>query len=237
MTTANAPGRLADQLYEEILAWIVRGAVRPGEKLPSETALGQQFNVSRPVVREALSRLQADGVVNCRRGSGSYVQHRPKREFFDLAPIGGIADLMRCFEYRVAVEAAAAALAATRRTAQDLQAIGEALQGMADAIEHGRVGTEADIQFHQAIAAATKNRLFESTLASLADYTLAGINVARNLSLRANKQQLLRVQQEHQRIFDAIVAQDADAARDAMQTHLSNARIRILSDSVEPREE
>jgi DNA-binding FadR family transcriptional regulator len=71
-------------------------------------------------------------------------------------------------------------------------------------------------------------------MAALADYTFAGINVARNLSLRADAKRLQLVQEEHMAIFKAIEDQDGEAARNAMRAHISNARIRILSDSVEP---
>src|SRR5258707_7178535 len=70
--------KLADQLYEQILDRIVGGGLAIGGKLPSESQLGELFGVSRPVVREALSRLQADGVVMSRHGSGSHVPPRPQ---------------------------------------------------------------------------------------------------------------------------------------------------------------
>jgi DNA-binding FadR family transcriptional regulator len=233
-TTASPNYKLADKLYEEILGWIAEGAVPEGGKLPSETSLAKKFEVSRPVVREALSRLHADGIIVTKQGSGSYVQRHPQKEFFDLAPIGGIADLMRCFEYRIALEGEAAALAAQRRTSEDLAEIKHALDDLNTIMAQGAVGTDADIRFHNAIATASKNHLFVSTMAALADYTFAGINVARNLSLRADAKRLQLVQEEHMAIFKAIEDQDGEAARNAMRAHISNARIRILSDSVEP---
>jgi DNA-binding FadR family transcriptional regulator len=230
-------GKLADKLYEQLLSWITYEKFKEGSKLPTEDQLSKEFGVSRPVVREALSRLRSDGIIVSRHGSGSYVQRRPKKEFFDFAPIGGVADLMRCFEYRIALEGEAAWLAATRRSTSDLKEMRSALLEMDRAIESHIVAVDADIKFHNAIAAATRNELFVSTMASLAEYMFAGMNVARSLSLRLDVARLQLVQQEHTAIFDAIEARDPGAAREAMRVHIANARIRILSDSVEPPSE
>lgn len=229
------PLKFADQLYEDILGTIVDGKLPEGKRLPAETELAAAFGVSRPVVREALSRLRADGVIVSRRGSGSFVQRRPSREFLSLAPIGGIADLMRCFEFRIAVEGEAAALAATRRTDEDLAELAAALVELGDAIEQRSVGTQADLRFHRAIAVASRNRLFFSTLMSLSDAVFQGISVARRLTLRASRRRLLTVQAEHRRVYEAIRNEDAGGARRAVRQHIENARARILSEAAEPR--
>src|SRR3546814_2482151 len=92
-------------------------------RLPSEKELAASFQVSRPIVREALSRLRSDGILVSRHGSGSYIQHQPNRALFDVAPTGSIAGLMRTFEFRLALECEAAALAAMRRAIQDVSHI------------------------------------------------------------------------------------------------------------------
>jgi GntR family transcriptional regulator, transcriptional repressor for pyruvate dehydrogenase complex len=235
--TKIVPLKFADQLYEEIMAAIVNGKLPEGKKLPSEIKLAASFGVSRPVVREALSRLRADGVVLSRRGSGSYVQRKPSSQLLSLAPIGGIADLMRCFEFRVALEGEAAALAANRRTEDDLAEINAALDDLEDAIAHNRVGTNADMRFHNAIAAASKNKLFTMTLKTLADVIFQSVTVARQLTLQASTKRLLTVQAEHYRIFEAIRNEDANGARKAVRLHLENARARVLSDTTEPSPE
>lgn len=227
-------GKLADRLYEDLLGWITHQAIRIGTRLPSEERLAKQFGVSRPVVREALLRLRSDGIIISRHGSGSYVQKRPKKEFFDFAPLGTIADLMRTFEYRIALEGEAAWLAARRRTNADIKAITEALHAMDEAATSHAVAADADVRFHRAIAIATRNDLFVSTMNTLAENILAGMNVTRNLSLQLNRTRLELVQREHQAILSAIEAQDPAAAREAMRTHITNARNRALTDSVEP---
>jgi DNA-binding FadR family transcriptional regulator len=197
--------------------------------------MAEAYAVSRPVVREALSRLRADGMIVSRHGSGSYVQRKPSKALLSLAPIGGMADLMRCYEFRIALEGEAASLAAARRTNADLKAISDAFQAMSRAVKAGELGAEADIEFHNAIAAATKNKVFESAMDALAAHTLQGITVTRNLSLRIGRRRLETVQAEHKLILEAIREGNPDDARDAMRNHIDNARNRILVESVEPQ--
>ena len=222
--------RLADQLYEEILNQIVAGSLPTGARLPSESQLGQLFGVSRPVIREAISRLQADGLVVTRHGAGTFVQRQPKKEFLRLAPIGSIADLMRCYEYRIALEGEAAALAAVRRTPEALAEIEAALTALEGVIARGEVGAEADNRFHVAIAKASQNELFQQSLDALSSHIFAGMTVARNLSLGHSRARLVLVQDEHRRIVDAIRAGDGEAARRVMRQHIDNARARMLGD-------
>jgi GntR family transcriptional regulator, transcriptional repressor for pyruvate dehydrogenase complex len=231
--TPLRPVKLADRVYEQILEQIVGGQYPEGARLPSEAQLALAFSVSRPIVRDALARLNADGVILSRHGSGSYVQRRPHREILHLAPIGGMADLMRCFEFRIALEGESAYLAAARRTDADLAAMATALAAFDAVIERAQLGSEPDIAFHNAIAAASRNKLFESTMETVAAHTFAGMNLSRKLTLRSHKR-LLLVQAEHARIFGAIKAEDAEGARAAMRAHIEAARTRVLSDSTEP---
>ncbi len=226
--------RLGDQLYEKILDRIVSGALPEGEKLPSESQLCELFGVSRPVVREALSRLQADGVVVSRHGSGSFVQRRPNQAFSLLAPTGDVADLMRCMEYRTALEGEAAYLAAHRRSDADLQRMAHALAELDKVIASGEVGAEADRNFHMAIAGAAQNRYFVHNMEAIVEQTIKGMDLARKLSLRQSAKRLALVQAEHLRIYNAIEAEDAEEARNAMRAHITNARHRILTNSAEP---
>lgn len=225
---------LADEAYEKLLALLTSGRVDEGGRLPSEPTLALQLGVSRPVVREALSRLRADGVVVSRHGSGTYVQKRPDAALVTLTPQGGLADLLRAFELRVGLEGEAAALAAERRSRRDIAEVRRTLAELSRAVSRGTLGADSDLQFHLAVARSSHNPLFEVTLKSLVRPIFDGMKVARGLSLRRSRQRLELVQSEHQAIFTAIVDEDPDAARTAMRTHISNARVRILSDSAEP---
>jgi GntR family transcriptional repressor for pyruvate dehydrogenase complex len=228
------PSRLPDRIYEQILEQIVSGKFAVGVRLPSENQFASDYGVSRAVIREALSRLLADGVVATRQGAGTFVQCKPGREFLRLAPIGGIADLMRCFEFRIALEGEAAYLAAQRRTDENLTMLDEAFLKLDQANLAGEVGVELDINFHVAIARASRNQLFVQTLDALAIHTFNGMNITRNLSLTRNRRRLLLVQEEHHRILEAIRAGDEESARREMRTHIDNARHRALGDSAEP---
>jgi DNA-binding FadR family transcriptional regulator len=232
--TPPRQAKLGDYLYEQIFSQIASGKLGEGTRLPTESELAKAFKVSRPVVREALSRLRADGVIVSRRGSGSYVQRRPSQEVLRIAPIGTLADLMRCFEFRAALESESAALAAQRRTDRDLIEIEAVLHELDLIIERKELGVEADFRFHSAIAKASKNPLFFDTFNALVSNIFQAINVSRKLSLRVSTERMLIVQNEHTQIFQAIKEENPQKAREAMRKHLDNARTRVLTDSTEP---
>lgn len=220
--------RLADQLYEQILRRIVAGQLSEGDRLPSEMELSRSFQVSRPVVREALMRLRADGLVAARKGSGTYVRRCPAPDFMDLAPGGSIADLFRCWELRIPVECEAAFLAAQRRTSADLRAIEGALKEFEGLLTTLASGSDADLRFHRAVAAASGNQLFVSVLDTMHDSIDQGMKLAHRLSWTDNKDRLRVLLDEHLPIFEAIAARDSEAAREAMRHHVENSRDRIL---------
>src|SRR6202047_1915870 len=190
------PSRLPDRIYEQILEQIVSGKFSIGDRLPSENQIATEHKVSRAVVREALSRLLADGVVVTRQGAGTFVHRKPGREFLRLAPIGGIADLMRCFEFRIALEGETAYLAAQRRTEDNIAAINETFERLNEANKVGEVAVQLDIAFHKAIARSSRNQLFVQTLEALDLHIFNGMNITRNLSLTHNRKRLQLVQEE-----------------------------------------
>lgn len=220
--------KLCDWLYGQILDRILRGEYPPESRLPSEMLLGEEFNVSRPVVREALARLREDDLVQSRRGSGTFVQRKPQLALARFAPLQSIADVQRCFEFRIGLEERAAALAAERRDRAQLAAIDEALSGMARAIGCGEVGHDADFAFHLAVAEASGNRYFPDVLGMLRSHIDFGMQLARTLSMHRSAERMWRVQEEHGVIADAIRGRDATRAATAMASHIRNARQRIF---------
>lgn len=226
--------RLADQLYEQVLQGIVSGEYAEGTRLPSENQLSEALGVSRPVVREALFRLQVDGLVVARQGSGTYVQRRPSAEFFQHAPAGAVAEVLRFFELRIALEGEAAFHAAQRRTDSDLSRIRASNKRLEAVIKAGEVGVQEDIDLHEAIALATHNDLFLETLRHLTTLFDASLRLTRGLSLRKNASRQRLVQDEHAAIVFAIAEGNADSARTAMRHHIDNARIRLVSGNQEP---
>jgi GntR family transcriptional repressor for pyruvate dehydrogenase complex len=224
--TIVRPAALSEQVQRELQASI--RALRPGARLPTERALCERFAVSRPVVREAIARLKADGVVETRQGAGAFVPARPVRLSFRFTTDGAVGreDLRHIMELRVAVEVAAAELAAQRRTASDLAAIDEALDAMTVAIRTRTDGSEADDRFHAAIAAATKN----PHLGRFVGFLRHQFGVTRRPTWSADgyaSGQPGRAQREHARIFAAIRAGNSRAARAAAFAHLMSSAKRL----------
>ncbi|HEX2137820.1 MAG TPA: FadR/GntR family transcriptional regulator [Microvirga sp.] len=215
-------------IYDRIFGLIVSGEFAENARLPSEIELSRRFGASRPVIREALARLRDDGLIVSRQGSGSYVRQRPDTAVLRFVPVGSIADIQRCFEFRVGLEGAAAALAAERREVDDLAAIRDAYEALEACIRTGELGVNADARFHESIARATHNHYYVSVQVSLQPHIAFGMNLTRNLSLLRSEARLRLVQDEHAAILAAIEARDPASARAAMETHIENARRRMF---------
>jgi DNA-binding FadR family transcriptional regulator len=225
--------RLADRLSERMAALIESGEFPEGARLPAECDLASRFGVSRPVIREALSRLRVAGVVTSRRGSGSYVQRRAHwvREApgaVGFAPFTSLAQLRKCYQFRVSIEGDAAYYAATNRTPDMLAVMRDALDRMEKAVAEGVVGMSPDIEFHFAVARASENEFFEAVLHSMRGPLEFAVNLARSLSLTRPLEHLLLVQAQHVAIYEAIREQDPEAARLAMRTHIQSACQRVF---------
>lgn len=217
--------KLADSLYGQVLEQIVSGHLNQGDRLPSEAEIGRAFKVSRPVVREALLRLQADGLVYSRRGAGSFVKHRPPARLTDFAAVSDVAGLLRAFEARMTLEPEMARLAAARATDKQLKSIADAFA----ALEASDDGLNEDFAFHRAIAEATGNEIFPALLDAMRDLVLGGIDVARRLTRIGSKERHERVLAEHRQIMEAIASRDGNGAGVLMHYHLLQARDRTTN--------
>ena len=233
MELMQAPRRrarpLALQLVESIGDRVRDGRVAPGDKLPTEAAIMAEFGVSRTVVREALSKLQASGLVETRHGIGTFVVGLGDAAPFRIAPeqFATLRDVIAVLELRIGVETEAAGLAAQRRTTENLREMRTALDAFASAIEEGRDAVGPDFQFHLEIARATQNAHFAELMATLGTQIIPRARLEPAKAPDADRLEYLRrVNGEHESIFDAIVNRDADAARAAMRTHLANSRER-----------
>lgn len=220
---------LALELVDALSARIRDERYPTGAQLPTEAEIVAEFGVSRTVVREALSKLQASGLVQTRHGIGTFVVGLGDAAPFRVAPeqLATLQDVIAVLELRIAIETEAAALAAQRRDAAQLARMREALDAFAVAVDEGRDAIGPDFQFHQEIARATGNVRFVDLMSAL------GTGAIPRARLRAaversdeQKAYLQRVNVEHESILDAIAAGDAEAARAAMRTHLANSRER-----------
>ena len=223
------PRPLALDLVDALSARIREGRLAPGDKLPTEGQVMQEFGVSRTVVREALSKLQAGGRVETRHGIGTFVVGIGDDAVFRIAPqqIETLRDVIAVLELRIGVESEAAGLAAQRRTAQNLAVMRAALDEFALAVEAGRDAVAADVRFHGEIARATQNEHFAGLLATLGARIIPRARLDTEGPVdEARRAYLRRVNTEHESIYDALQRQDAESARAAMRTHLVNSRER-----------
>ena len=223
------PRPLALDLVDALSARIREGRLAPGDKLPTEGQVMQEFGVSRTVVRAALSKLQAGGMVETRHGIGTFVVGIGDDAVFRIAPqqIETLRDVIAVLELRIGVESEAAGLAAQRRTAQNLAVMRAALDEFALAVEAGRDAVAADVRFHGEIARATQNEHYAGLLATLGARIIPRARLDPEGPVdEARRAYLRRVNTEHESIYDALQRQDAESARAAMRTHLVNSRER-----------
>ena len=221
------PRNLAMSLVEELGERIRAGRVQVGEKLPTEAAIMGEFGVSRTVVREAISRLQASGLVETRHGIGTFSLGAGEAPGFRLTPdaMGTLQDVIAVLELRIGVETEAAAIAAQRRTEANLAQMRLALDAVTAALDEGRDAVAPDFQFHLEVARATQNSHFADLMTTLGSAIIPRARLAGEIS-EAHLNYLRRVNAEHENILEAIASGDSDAARAAMRTHLANSRER-----------
>ena len=215
------PLRLSEEVSADLQRRITRGDLKPGDRLPTEQTLGKIFGVSRAVVREAIARLKADGLIETRQGSGAFVALAPKTINLRFWRGAGpeLHELRDIFELRVMVEGAVAELAARRRDKKDLKAMAEQLRIMDAALAEGRDGTEADDNFHIAMARVTLN----AYVGRLVEFLGRHFFDSRKLSWHGTRHGLARpqeAQREHRALLEAITAGNAQAAFCAAQDHL-----------------
>jgi DNA-binding FadR family transcriptional regulator len=197
-------------VLEELAAFVAAAGLEPGSRLPAERELAERLKVGRSTIREALKRWQALGVVEMRKGSGTYLK----------APLGDDAvhlsitvrlkqdSLLKALEVRRALEAEAAAIAAERATPADVEAIREKLERM-EAM-HGRYGEAPaeDWEFHLSIYRATGNPLFLQLVSALHESLFSFFTNPLNQPGFASRSFPL-----HRELYDAISARDPETAR------------------------
>ncbi len=225
--------RLSDNIYTHLLGEILEGRFRVGERLPPENQLAQQFGVSRPVLREALRRLQSDGVVMSRQGSGNYVQRSPSKRVAALTSNVTLHDVLESLELRLSLEVLSARLAARHRKPEHMREIERIVMLMRTRMSEGRPPQDTDYDFHLAIATASGNALLRETLGFLAERMRGGMNLTLSVSLKSPGQRQARVLDEHDRIVHAIRIGDADSAAIAMSYHLDQSRQRLLDSQLD----
>lgn len=223
-TPMSRPQHLPARIAAELTAQIDSGALKPGDRLPTELALTRSFAVSRTVVREAIAQLRNEGLIETRQGAGAFVIKRAARHIrLDDARAMAPHAFRDLFQLRLPLEIEAAGLAALHRRPQHLAQLDDALARMAGAA--GEEVMQADLEFHRIIAAATGNAYFVQFLGAISDRILSTIIESR---VRARPEQIApQVDREHRALRGAIAAENAPAARAAMRAHMLHSAERV----------
>ncbi|NTF44016.1 hypothetical protein A6U86_33065 [Rhizobium sp. AC27/96] len=206
---------------------IASGRLMPGNKLPSEHDMASSFNVSRNVIREAIACLRADGVIESRQGLGAFVLDPRVRQAIRIhsEALENEDKLKSLFELRGLLEILSAELAANRRTDVQLDAIRDALAEMEGDERLTYAGVDADLDFHHRVAEATNNEYiieFLNFMGQRIRQTILAARATHNIDTIVEA-----TIAEHRTIFEAISAQDALAAGQAMRKHIDGAARRL----------
>lgn len=223
--------RYGDVIYDQIVSQILAGAFQIGDRLPSEQKLAEIFEVSRPTVRQAIKKLQSDGLVESRRGSGHIVRRVPPMALNAEGSGLSIAALLHCFEARRSLEGETARLAALRATSEDIDRLRLAIMEMRKEFSAGLIRPEIDLAFHQTIVAACGNPYLQDLFNHLTPVILGGVSVTLSVTRVGSKERAQRILDEHERVFEAIGDRDGESASLAMRYHLDQAKRRLTDGS------
>lgn len=213
--------RLSDRIANDILTMItLEKKFQPGEQLPNENELAEQLQVSRTTLREAIRVLVAHGVIETKRGRGTFV-----REDFQLDEAVSLMSLVDeqinlqdLYEMRLIFEPEAAYYATLRATDQEIERILSYGALIEEKINSNEDRTEAEQNFHKAIANATHNEFMDKLMPVI----FQGINQGVKVS-RLKRSVLQHTVRDHQLIMDFMAARNAEGARSAMKIHILHA--------------
>lgn len=217
------PQKLYEQVATVIEQQINDKKILPGEKFESVEQLAKNLNVGRSAIREALTSLQAKGLIEIRHGEGTFVRkltaeditlNMPNYAFFTEQ------DIKQIFEVRKILELGLIEKAANRRTEKQLQTMENALQLMAESLTNAQASSQADVLFHTTIAEAANNPLLVSMLQNVSKPISNQIKHTRELLASTNPDALRQLHQEHVAIYEALQQNQPSTAKQAMEFHL-----------------
>ena len=210
------------KLYEEVAArirdLIAEGELRPGQALPSERKLAEQFKVGRAVIREAIRQLEVSGLVESRHGGGNYVREITVEHL--VAPIASVLNGMshlrgELMDARLFFEPQIARAAAARATPEDLRLLEDVMRRQEEHVANGLSGAEEDAEFHDLLARATHNTVVERVM-EVIDNLLEDSHARLFRSVQRSKLSL----DGNRCILEAVLKHDQEAAQKAMVEHL-----------------
>ena len=221
-------GTLAEQVTDNLLAYIEAQHLKPGDLLPSETSLATSFGVSRPVIREALKSLEGKGIIEIVNGKGAIVKpidSDPLRLFFQRAMQIERSTMLELMEVRKGLEVEAATLAASRRQSKDLDAIEKTVHAMRLALRDQEEYTRLDVEYHLLIAKASHNDMMVYLVESIRDALRNTISAG--LRSRNNPAELETLQETHEKLLETLRQGDVEKARLIMTQHFDEAIIAL----------
>lgn len=222
-------GTLTDSVYDAILGGVVDGGFPVGARLPPELELCESFGASRPIIREVLARLRAQGIIESRKGSGSYVMRRTAAMPELSDDVASMAEIEACYDFRISLEGECAFFAALNRNDADVDAMTKAFEAFCSALrDNKRGGINDDFQFHLAIAEATHNVFFVNAFQSIKSRVYMAIDISRQLTATSLDLRRKTLIAEHRSVLDAVVAGDATKARREMRRHVANSKNRVF---------
>ncbi|GBF12489.1 FadR/GntR family transcriptional regulator [Tepidibacillus infernus] len=216
------PQKIYERVAEQLKEMIINGDLKPGERLLSVRELAEQLQVGRSAVREALTALNAMGLVEIRQGEGTFVKKYTESDLvsFDIFTLLlDFEQIQSLLEIRKILEVSAAELAAERRTNEDLFHLEQALKKMEVDLSNLDANEEADWMFHYALSKATKNNMLVYIIENISDAIKKSLRTSRKVlfSMPKTPERLLT---EHQNIYQAVEQKDAELAASLMFQHL-----------------
>jgi GntR family transcriptional repressor for pyruvate dehydrogenase complex len=222
--------RLYESIVQQIQHLILKGELKPGDKLPPERDLSERLNVSRTSMREALRSLEMMGYLHSKvgTGGGTYVQAISLDNMispFSQLLLRNDEFIVELLELRLFIEIEVARLAAIRRTEEDLENMQAAIQQMEDEIKAGGTGLFGDNAFHRSLATAANNRVIQQLLIMCGDLQ----EVEREEHLAGTEGEPVRASNQHKEILEAIKNKDDEKAAQIMSSHIHNISKEIKS--------
>jgi len=215
--------RLYEQIVQQVEESIHKGAMKPGDQLPPERELAQQFGVSRTAVREAVKALREKGLVEAYPGRGTFIMdgtsYSMRQSLDRMLRVGQVEGSGFLAEVREVLEPEIAAMAATRSDAEDLASMREQVGIMDESRKDPEAFIEADLDFHLALAEAAANPIILSLIDSI-----VGLLREQRMGIFQVEGGPERGQYHHKKILEAIEHRDPVGAREAMKAHLRQVR-------------
>jgi GntR family transcriptional repressor for pyruvate dehydrogenase complex len=217
---------LTEAAFEQLIAYVVKGTWKAGDRLPPERELCQQFGIARTSLREALKAMELVGMLDSRVGDGTFVC--PRSEFLSRPLLWAFTgtdheELVEIMEARTVVEESLAGLAAERGSADEISAIKATITQMREAIAAGASVLEADMSFHLAIAAAAHNEVLRNAVQLLRNITRQWLKYKVQMPNVAGS-----VLKRHEAVYRAIASRKPKAARLAMRKHLEETQQLVI---------